>query len=62
MRLGFGLGLGVSRHDYLWGRPLSGSGLILEGDMADDPGDFLLMEGDMADDAADFLLLEGDGG
>lgn len=40
--------------------PSSGSGLLLEGDMADDPTDFLLLEGDMADDASDFLLLEGD--
>lgn len=40
--------------------PSSGSGLLLEGDMAGDPTDFLLLEGDMADDASDFLLLEGD--
>ncbi len=37
-----------------------GSGLLLEGDMADDATDFLLLEGDMADDVMDFLLLEGD--
>lgn len=40
--------------------PSTGSGLLLEGDMASDPTDFLLLEGDMANDASDFLLLEGD--
>lgn len=53
----------VSRGYANWssmGDFLAGSGLLLEGDMADDATDFLLLEGNMADDASDFLLLEGD--
>lgn len=54
------LGLGLTHRQGGRAGPVSGSGLLLEGDMADDPTDFLLLEGDMADDAVDFLLLEGD--
>ena len=54
-----GLGIGLTGVAIIEG-PVTGSGLILEGDEADDPTDFLLLEGDMADDAFDYLLLEGD--